>query len=161
MMSQVEILGISLPWRDIFASEGPGLKLWERVVNIKNDANSFQTDSNPDIAASTNDVLPPGNCDTSTNTQIDLLSVEDITSRSDSQPMTEISLNDPFLNPCDGRNEEKKSQRISVQDKVSTPTSAEKFISCFDTLTASCWVCEYFNSYYFNSYYFNVHTPSR
>ncbi|KAI3826704.1 hypothetical protein L1987_00756 [Smallanthus sonchifolius] len=137
-LGEVEVLGISLPWRDIFASEGPGLKLWEHVTNIQDKANSFpsKTGSNPDVFGLTNDVLPPVKCDTSRNTQVDLLSGEDIISKSDSQPMTEISLHDPSLDMCHDHKEENDSQRISVQAKTPTKTGAQHYISCFETLTA-------------------------
>ncbi|XP_076900797.1 putative phosphoinositide phosphatase SAC9 isoform X2 [Bidens hawaiensis] len=138
-LGEVEILGISLPWRDIFASEGPGLKLWERVTTSNNNnTNSFpsKTGSNPDVFGLTNDVLPPAKCDTSRNPQVDLLSGEDINSRSDSQPMTEISLLDPSLDTCHDRKEDNGSQRVSVHDKTPTKTSAQHYISCFEILTA-------------------------
>ncbi|GKF81196.1 hypothetical protein Tco_0239798, partial [Tanacetum coccineum] len=74
-LGEVEILGISLPWRDIFASEGPGLRLLERVVNIKDEASSdpSKTDKNTNVIASKNDVLAPGRSNTSPSSQIDLL----------------------------------------------------------------------------------------
>ncbi|KAK9058388.1 hypothetical protein SSX86_023230 [Deinandra increscens subsp. villosa] len=133
-LGEVEILGISLPWRDIFASEGPGLKLWEHVTNIKDNANSFtsKTGSNPDVFGLTNVVLPPIKCDTSRNAQVDLLSGEDIISRSNTQPMTEISLHDQ----CHDHKEETDSQRISKQDKIPSKTGTQHYISCFEILTA-------------------------
>ncbi|MFS7906986.1 putative SAC domain-containing protein [Helianthus anomalus] len=138
-LGEVEVLGISLPWRDIFASEGPGLKLRERFANIKDNDNSLpsRSGSNPDIFGLTSDALPPVKCDTSrNNTQVDLLSGEDVISRPDSQPMTEISLLDASLDMCSDHKEENESQRVSVQDKTPTKTAAQHYISCFETLTA-------------------------
>lgn len=81
-------------------------------------------------------MLPPAKCDTSRNPQVDLLSGEDINSRSDSQPMTEISLLDPSLDMSHDRKEDNDSQRVSVHDKTPTKTSAQHYISCFEILTA-------------------------
>ncbi|KAL8262788.1 hypothetical protein R6Q59_024137 [Mikania micrantha] len=139
-LGEVEVLGISLPWRGFFASEDHGLKLWKHATSIKNNINSFPSKigSNCDVFGLTNNVLPPVNCDISRNTQVDLLSGENIISRSNSQPMTEISLHDSFLDICHDQKEENDSQRISIQDKTPTPArmGAQNYISCFETLTA-------------------------
>lgn len=150
---QVEVLGITLPWRDILASEGSGLKLRQHVT--KDGANSFPSKAgrNPNNFGFTNDVLPPIKCDKSRNTQVDLLSGEDIISKSESQPMTEISLHDPCLNMRLDNKEENVSQRISVQEKTPTKTGAQHYISCFEILTAVVW---YFLIFY-NFYYLMLH----
>ncbi|XP_024984355.1 probable phosphoinositide phosphatase SAC9 [Cynara cardunculus var. scolymus] len=137
-LGEVEILGISLPWRGMLASEGPGRRLWESVNNMREDANSFpsDTDSNPTVVALTNDVLPHEKSDTYTSPQVDLLSGEDIDSEPVSQPMTEISLHDSSLDLCHGHKEEADSQRISLQDKIPIKMGVEQYISCFELLTA-------------------------
>lgn len=110
----MEILGISLPWRDIFASE----KLWERLNSIK--------ENNPCVIALTNDMAPPGKSDT-----MDLLSGDDIVSESVSQPMTEISLLDH------GYIEDNKTNSIQ-QDEIQTKgdVAALQYITCFKMLSA-------------------------
>ncbi|CAH1441274.1 unnamed protein product [Lactuca virosa] len=113
-IGEVEILGISLPWRDIVASE----KLWERLNSIK--------ENNPCVIALTNDIAPPGKSDT-----MDLLSGDDIVSESVSQPMTEISLLDH------GYIEDNKTNSIQ-QDKIQTKgdVAALQYITCFKMLSA-------------------------
>ncbi|GJS75716.1 probable phosphoinositide phosphatase SAC9 [Tanacetum coccineum] len=136
-LGEVEILGISLPWRDIFASEGPGLRLLERVVDIKDEANSFpsKTDKNTNVIASKTDVLAPGKS-TSTSSQIDLLSGDNVISGSDSQPITEISLQELGYSSCHDHNAENDSQGTSTEDIIQIRKGAEHYINCFETLTA-------------------------
>ncbi|KAI3511442.1 hypothetical protein L1887_18595 [Cichorium endivia] len=135
-IGEVEILGITLPWREIFASEGPGSRLWERVNNVK--------DSHPYVVSLTNDVLPPGKSDTTTTTTgMDLLSGDDIISGTTSQPMTEISLLDhgyiedniSQTNAIQTKDKDKDS-KIEVEAAVAS-TGAQQYISCFRMLTAS------------------------
>nr|XP_043609995.1 probable phosphoinositide phosphatase SAC9 [Erigeron canadensis] len=139
-LGEVEILGISLPWRDIFHAEGPGAKLWEGVANVKDKFNylPFKSDSKPDVA-SINTEFSPGKSDTPTSPQVDLLTGDDMISGFDSHPMTEISLQDPCLNLDDVHNEENESRRVSVQDNTPTKTCPQQYLNSFEMLTASRW----------------------
>ncbi|KAL4561231.1 hypothetical protein LXL04_033394 [Taraxacum kok-saghyz] len=114
-IGEVEILGISLPWRNMFASE----KLYERLNSIK--------DNNPCVIALTDDLSPPEKAES-----MDLLSGDDIISGSGSQPMSEISLIDH------GYIEDNKANPVQ-QDKIQTKgdVAAHQYISCFKLLTAS------------------------
>ncbi|XP_024985073.1 probable phosphoinositide phosphatase SAC9 isoform X1 [Cynara cardunculus var. scolymus] len=138
-LGEVEILGISLPWRDLFASDGPGMRLWEHINKVKKDTNPLPSDvnSNPFAVSLTNDVLPPAKSEKSTSTWVDLLSGDDIISGSISQPVPEAALHDPFLNPFHDHDEANDSPKVSVQDKVPTECGPQQYISCYKMLTAS------------------------
>lgn len=53
-LGEIEVLGVSLPWRDIFTKEGRGLKFSEAPTKIKKDTNlsQFGSDTNPFANAS-------------------------------------------------------------------------------------------------------------
>ncbi|XP_071721407.1 probable phosphoinositide phosphatase SAC9 isoform X2 [Rutidosis leptorrhynchoides] len=129
-LGEVEILGISLPWRDIFASEGHGLSVYKRVTNSKDDFNDIPSKTrNTTNVALTDDVLSPEKSYMSASPQVDLLTGDNVISGSDSQPMTDISLHDRDLNI-------KELEKARLQDKIPTKNGAQQYISCFEMLTA-------------------------
>nr|XP_043615771.1 probable phosphoinositide phosphatase SAC9 [Erigeron canadensis] len=138
-LGEVEILGISLPWRDFFTSDGPGMRLWEHIDKVKNDTNLFSSEvnSNPFAAALIGDVLPSAKSKISTSTVVDLLSGDGIISGSISQPVQETALHDPFLNPFHDHDEVDDIPKVSAQDKVSTETGPQQYLNYFKRLTAS------------------------
>ncbi|KAI3820125.1 hypothetical protein L1987_13983 [Smallanthus sonchifolius] len=136
-LGEVEILGISLPWRDLFASDGPGMKLWDHINKINKDTDPFPSDinSNP---FSINDVLPPAKSENTTSTWVDLLSGNDFIPGPISQPVPEPAFHDPFLNPFHDHDEANDPPpKVSVQDKEPTESGTQQYISCFKKLTSS------------------------
>lgn len=136
-LGQVEILGISLPWRDLFASDGPGMKLWEHIKKIKIDTNTNHPLPSDDVNsdnpfAPASSALPPAK---SGGTWVDLLSGDDILSGSISQ---QAALHDPFLNPFHDHDEANRPPpKDPVQDKVPTESGPQQYISCFKMMTRS------------------------
>lgn len=137
-LGEVEILGISLPWRDLFASGGPGMRLWEHVSKVKEeDTEPFTSES--DVNSNNNPfgvsaAPPPVQSQKSSGTWVDLLSGDDILS----QPVQETAFHDPFLNPFHGDDDPPPPPKVvSVQDKVPTETGPQKYISCFKKMTRS------------------------
>ncbi|XP_071736155.1 probable phosphoinositide phosphatase SAC9 [Rutidosis leptorrhynchoides] len=148
-LGEVEILGISLPWKDLFTLDGPGMKLWEHVDKCKKDTNTLPSNMNgihftdslisDEIISGSNSqpVLKPEN---STSSWVDLLSGDDIICGSNSQPVPETAFHDPFLNPfhdLDDHVIDNDPPIVSVQDKVSTESGPQQYISFFRKLTAS------------------------
>lgn len=126
-LGQVEILGICLPWRDLFGCGGPGMRFWEHISKIKID-----TDPDPPLAlASESDANSNApKSQKSAGTWVDLLSGDDILS----QPVQQTALHDPFLNPFHDHDEPNEPP-----PKVSVPTESgsQQYISCFKTITRS------------------------
>ncbi|KAJ4973876.1 hypothetical protein NE237_007050 [Protea cynaroides] len=52
-IGEVEVLGVSLPWRGIFTKEGPGAKLWDL-------ANKYQKETNPFLCGPDNNPFDGG-----------------------------------------------------------------------------------------------------
>ncbi|GJY95915.1 hypothetical protein Tco_0512276 [Tanacetum coccineum] len=133
-LGEVEILGISLPWRDLFTSDGPGMRFWEHINKIEpahGDTNSLSSDvidSNPFAAALSSSLAKSGN---STSTWVDLLN------GSISQPVPETALHDPFLNPFHHDDEVNDPPKGSLQDQLPTESGPQQYISAFKKLTAS------------------------
>ncbi|KAM0066946.1 putative WW domain, SAC domain, WW domain superfamily protein [Helianthus debilis subsp. tardiflorus] len=148
-LGEVEILGISLPWGDLFASEGPGMKLWDHINKINKDTEPFASDINSDPFSSDinsnpfafDDVLPPAKSENTSSNWVDLLSGNDFISGPISQPVPETAFHDPFLNPFhDNVNDEAidSPPKVSVQeDKEPAESDPQQYISCFKRLTAS------------------------
>ncbi|KAK6137237.1 hypothetical protein DH2020_029026 [Rehmannia glutinosa] len=91
-LGEVEILGVSLPWRSIFSHEDNGAGFIERINGHRKEMNPFlsQTDANPYDAAVTNDKKPQSlQSGSSANSLVDLLTGEVIIPDSISQPVAE------------------------------------------------------------------------
>lgn len=148
---QVEVLGISLPWRDIYTREGPGARLYERTINCQKDTNPFLsgTDTNPFGTTLSNDKVSKSvQPDTFTNPWVDLLSGENTASESISQPATEMVvheggdilsfLDDHVMQYSNGGND---SKSVRSQDSKPSDTGAEQYINCFKLLAGPRMVC--------------------
>lgn len=141
-LGQVEILGISLPWRDLFASD---IRLWEHINKIKQDTHTItitNTNTNPLLSSDANS--NPFSTDdnslksqNSSSTWVDLLSGDDIISGSISQPVQQTALHDPFLNPFHVDDEESEPPSPKVSVPLPTESGSQQYISCFKTMTRS------------------------
>lgn len=142
-LGEVEVLGVSLPWRDIFACRGAGARLYE-TNNSQKDANPFlsEIDTNPfGVASADASVAPSVQSDKSTSPWVDLLSGEDMFSESISQPVMANAvhedgdflafLDDNVIKDQKGGND---SQKIPQQDGRPSDDGAQQYISCFKLL---------------------------
>ncbi|KAJ1396461.1 WW domain [Sesbania bispinosa] len=133
-LGEIEILGVSLPWRDVFTNEGPGASLIEHVKNYQEELNPFSSgsDMNPFHPSSTENVSPP-------DPLIDLLSGDDALPHPLAQPVTENVVykeNDPldFLDQSVEYHSAKSDCKISAEDARHSDTSAEQYLECLKSL---------------------------
>ena len=151
ILFQVEVLGVSLPWKGIFTNEGPGSRLFEITDNLLTEHNPFQSDldMNPfgDSALSNEKVPSVVQPDASANLWIDLLT-GDMPSESISQPVTGNSVHEEggFLDFLDEAvtehlNDETNSKLILSQDGRHSDNGTQKYINCFKLLAGPNMVC--------------------
>ncbi|CAN1788324.1 Probable phosphoinositide phosphatase SAC9 [Linum perenne] len=79
-IGEIEILGVSLPWRSIFDNEGPGVRILQLPKQVQKEANPFISDSgtNPlSRETSYDSAVPPSSEQNASGNWIDLLSGED------------------------------------------------------------------------------------
>ncbi|GFY81280.1 sacI homology domain-containing protein [Actinidia rufa] len=153
-LGEVEVLGVSLPWKGIFTNEGPGSRLFEIIDNLPTEHNPSQSDLdvNP-FGDSALDVNPFGNSalsnekvssvaqpDASANLWVDLLT-GDLPSESISQPVTGNSVHEEggFLDFLDETvtehlNDETNSKLISSQHRRHSDNGTQQYINCFKLL---------------------------
>ncbi|CAN0916183.1 Probable phosphoinositide phosphatase SAC9 [Linum grandiflorum] len=79
-IGEIEILGVSLPWRSIFHNEGPGVRILQLPKQVQNEANPFMTD--PSVNALSGETsydlpAPPSLEQNASGNWLDLLSGED------------------------------------------------------------------------------------
>ncbi|XP_050383485.1 probable phosphoinositide phosphatase SAC9 [Argentina anserina] len=88
-LGEVEVLGVSLPWKGVFNKEGPGARLPEQAKTFQNETKpSFSRSyTNPFSGASSIDVPPPVQTSASANNLVDLLTGEIIHSEHIAQPV--------------------------------------------------------------------------
>ncbi|TQD80193.1 hypothetical protein C1H46_034247 [Malus baccata] len=89
-LGEIEVLGVSLPWRGVFTNEGPGARLPEHAKNLQNENIHFSSGSktNPFSGASfTENVLPPVQPSASANNLVDLLTGEMVLSEHIAAPV--------------------------------------------------------------------------
>ncbi|KAM5548265.1 putative phosphoinositide phosphatase SAC9 [Rosa sericea] len=88
-LGEIEVLGVSLPWKGVFNKEGPGARLPEQAKNFQNETKpSFsRSDTNPFSGASSNDVALPVQPCVSADNLVDLLTGEVILSEQIAQPV--------------------------------------------------------------------------
>lgn len=147
-MSQVEVLGVSLPWKRVFTNEGSGARLTERAKGSKRETKSSSSgsDINPFIAASFLNETGSSSVQqrASTNNLVDLLTGENIHSESVPQPI-EASVpydgGDPldFLDQAvvQYHNAETDHRSFSPQDGKHTDSSSQQYTNCLKYLTGS------------------------
>ncbi|KAH9726098.1 putative phosphoinositide phosphatase SAC9 [Citrus sinensis] len=98
-LGEIEILGVSLPWRGVFNNEGPGARLIEL-------GKKFQKETDPFLSNSVTNTVPFSNENVSTSMQteaasnrwVDLLSGGDTFSDPLSEPFSN-PLSEPFSDP--------------------------------------------------------------
>lgn len=147
---QIEILGVSLPWRSVFTNEGLGIRLIEHVKKFQEESNPFL--SSPDVnqvnPPSIENVTPPVQASTSTDPFIDLLTGVDPLSHPLAQPVTENVVYEEsdaldFLDQAvvayssaqsDHKNSSSEAGRYS-------DTRAEQYLNCLGSLTGLSLVC--------------------
>ncbi|KAG8369402.1 hypothetical protein BUALT_Bualt14G0007400 [Buddleja alternifolia] len=91
-LGEVEILGVTLPWRSILYNEDIGARFNERINGHPKEINPFlsETDANPFAAVITSDKEPPSfHSESSANSLVDLLTGEVRVSDSIAQPVAE------------------------------------------------------------------------
>ncbi|XP_059655366.1 probable phosphoinositide phosphatase SAC9 [Cornus florida] len=144
-LGEVEVLGVSLPWRGVFSQEGIGAKLCEHANNLRTETtNPFLSgaDANP-FGASLSDekVLPQVHPDASTNPWIDLLTGGDTLPETILQP--EIGnvaseggnlldfLDDAIVQQLNGGTD---SNISSSQDEKPSDNGVQQYINCLKFL---------------------------
>lgn len=150
-MPQIEILGVSLPWRGVFTNEGHGARLTELSKNFQKDTHTFLSslDTNPFLGTS----LPNESLSTSVqqggsaNNLVDLLSGEDMFSESVSLPVTKNAIYEggdllDFLDQTyvDADTDHKSS---SSHDGRTPDSFAQKYINFLKSLAGQHMVCYY------------------
>ncbi|XP_021912053.1 probable phosphoinositide phosphatase SAC9 [Carica papaya] len=152
-LGEVEVLGVSLPWKRVFTNEGSGARLTERAKGSKRETKSSSSgsDINPFIAASFLNETGSSSVQqrASTNNLVDLLTGENIHSESVPQPI-EASVpydgGDPldFLDQAvvQYHNAETDHRSFSPQDGKHTDSSSQQYTNCLKYLTGSHTICK-------------------
>lgn len=152
ILLQIEVLGVSLPWRGILTNEGPGATLVEIAKSSQNETNPFLSgsDNTPFSGAS-----PLENVSASVQTSapskdwVDLLTGVDDFSNHTTQPVTENTVNKgsdllDFLDQAvveyhGGAESDKKLS--SSQDSKTSVGSSQQYISRLKSLAGPMLVC--------------------
>lgn len=146
---QVEILGISLPWRSIFSNEDSGARFIEHINGYSKEINPFysETDSNPFGAAITDTESKSFQLESSANPLVDLLTGE-ILPGSSSQPVTEAVpheendllnfLGDTTPQPLSRQN----NHLTNVSSQGPSDNASQQYIRSFKLLAGPHWVCQ-------------------
>lgn len=148
MLSQIEVLGVSLPWKDVFSKEGYGARLYELAQKSQKEINPFLSavDSNPFAAASlSNETLPQtAQTDASAN-WLDLLTGETKSSESISQTKRENVMygGGDLLAFLDDAVTGNAADNIcpSSKDGKASDTGPLEYIHCLTSLVSSNMVC--------------------
>lgn len=162
---QVEVLGVSLPWRSIFSHEESGASLIECLNGHSKEVNPFiaETNTNHLDATSTNHrEASPFQSEPSANSFVDLLSGEVVFSDTISQPVAEsvvheggdlLNFLDDFISEpvSQGNNNlgDVVRQSVSQENNNSKIVSSEgpsdngsqEYIRLFKFLAGPHWVC--------------------
>lgn len=153
ILSQIEVLGVSLPWSGVFNNEGSGARIAEAAKKSLKEtkANPFLSgaESNPFSNTSlTNETVMPSMQNSSSANWLDLLTGEDKIS----EPVSE-----PFSHPLAQNNVQEGSDSLDFLDqavieyhgaerdnKFSSSHDAnnvQKYINCLKTLAGPQMVC--------------------
>ncbi|KAG2727625.1 hypothetical protein I3760_01G166000 [Carya illinoinensis] len=143
-LGEIEILGVSLPWRGIFTNDGPGERLNELAKRSHKETNPSLSsiDSNPFLGTSSSEDVPPSVQQiTSTNLWVDLLTGEETSSEPFSQPVREKVVNEgsdllDFLDQAaiefsGAQNDQRHS---SSQDMQTSDSISQQYITCLTSL---------------------------
>ncbi|XP_054798081.1 LOW QUALITY PROTEIN: probable phosphoinositide phosphatase SAC9 [Prosopis cineraria] len=142
-LGEIEILGVTLPWRGMLTDEGPGRRLVEHVRKFQTGTNPFLSvsDINPFNSSSSKNSSPPVQRSTSADLFIDLLTGEDPLAHPLVQPVTENVVYKEsdaldFLDQAAVEYQSAKSDhKISAFKDASSDTSAKQYLSCLKSLT--------------------------
>lgn len=142
-LGEVEVLGVSLPWKGIFSREGPASRLFELMDNCQTEPHSILPNLgiNPfaDAALSNEELAAPVQQNTSAN-WFDLLTGDNMLSESISQPAMEDSVPEGggFLDfdkaVAEYSNGETISKLTSSQNNITSDSGAQQYINCFKFL---------------------------
>lgn len=145
-LGEIEILGVSLPWRFIFTGEGPGARFCERASAHTEETNPFSsgTDVNPISTASSDaKVSSDMQADASASSWIDLLTGEIRHADSISEPMMDTItpdgsdlldfLDDPFNQQENGVSNDVKV----ISSQGDSEGGSQQYINCFKLLAGS------------------------
>ncbi|XP_027117809.1 probable phosphoinositide phosphatase SAC9 isoform X1 [Coffea arabica] len=143
-LGEIEILGVSLPWRFIFTREGPGARFCKHANANQKEVNPLLsgTDMNPFAdALSDNKVMAHVQSDKSASSWIDLLTGEERHSDSFSEPEIESAmpegselldfLDDATIHNHNGVNNDAKA----VSYNEPSDSSTQQYIKCFKLLS--------------------------
>ncbi|CAH2042891.1 unnamed protein product [Thlaspi arvense] len=121
-MSIIEVLGVTLPWKDIFAHEGPGARFYELLDHREPNPFLSSLDMNPfsDADLGKEKVVVPAQQDASANLWVDLLTGDHLPSESISQPVMP--------------NGEAISKVTSADDKSPLVGGTQQYINCYKLL---------------------------
>lgn len=142
-LGEVEVLGVSLPWKGIFSREGPASRLFELMDNCQTEPNPSMPNLgvNPfgDAALSNDEKLAaPVQQNTSAN-WLDLLTGDNMLSESISQPVTEDSVHEGggFLDFDKAVVEHANGEtnfKLASQDNITSDSGVQQYINCFKFL---------------------------
>ncbi|XP_020235927.1 probable phosphoinositide phosphatase SAC9 [Cajanus cajan] len=137
-LGEIEILGVSLPWSDVYTNEGPGTRLVENVKKFQEEPNPFLSgsDMNPFNPSSTEKVSPPKQGGTSADLLMDLLSGDGPLAHPLAQPVTEnvaYQESDP-LDFLDLSVENHSDGKVSSEDARHSDGTAEQYLKCLKTV---------------------------
>nr|XP_017235190.1 PREDICTED: probable phosphoinositide phosphatase SAC9 isoform X2 [Daucus carota subsp. sativus] len=141
-LGQVEILGVSLPWRGIFNREGRGARLCEGTQKNSGDANSsvYSTETNPFSADLCNEkTSPPLEPYNSVNSTVDLLSGGDGYLESSSPPVIRDDVHErgdllDFLDDFVQQTVQSDSKSIHMQKGNIPEDSAYQYLNSYRLL---------------------------
>ncbi|PON83295.1 SAC domain containing protein [Trema orientale] len=152
-LGEIEVLGVSLPWRGVLTNEGPGATLVEIAKSFQEEqSQSFQEDTNPFLsgseanpffgASSLENVSASTQTSASGNDWVDLLTGVDSFSNNIAQPVTEniVDKGSEELDFLDhavveyhgGAASDKKLS--SSQDRKTSGGGSQQYISCLKSL---------------------------
>jgi hypothetical protein len=141
---QMEILGVSLPWKGVFTNEGHGKRLIELAKNSQKEINPIlsSSDSNPFLGTSTNENVPPlVQQSASANLWVDLLTGEDTFSEPILQPERGNAVNEgsgvlDFLDQAvvEFRGAQDDHIHSSSQDLRPSDSSSQQYLTCLTSI---------------------------
>ncbi|XP_022722019.1 probable phosphoinositide phosphatase SAC9 isoform X4 [Durio zibethinus] len=143
-LGEVEILGVSLPWNEVFANEGNGARLTELAKKFQKETNPFLSgsDTNPFSGTSlSNEAVSTSAKQGSANDCVDLLTGGDVFPESISQPVTEnaayqgghlLDFLDQAVVDYHGPDTDHKSS--TSQDGRPQESGTQKYINCLKSL---------------------------
>lgn len=150
---QIEILGVSLPWRGILTDEGPGRRLIDHVKKVQKETNPYLlgSDMNPFNSSSSKQMSQPVQRSTSNDPFIDLLTGEDPLAHPPPNPVAEniVHTESDELDFLDQAVVQyhgvKNDNNVSAFKDASSYSSAEQYLSFLKSLTGPSLVCYIIN----------------